>query len=83
MGRVLVAKGLTYGSNCFVTFVTSGSGHLVGEGSRVNSKEGDEVAAEQRELETHLSHVVRVHRQRLREKGLGDICKDFKVVHLR
>ena len=49
----------------------------MGEGSRVNSEEGDEVAAEERELETHLSHVVRVHRQRLRECGLGDIFIDF------
>ena len=49
----------------------------MGEGSRVNSEEGDEVAAEERELETHLSHVVRVHRQRLRESGLGDVFIDF------
>ena len=55
----------------------------MGEGSRVNSKEGDEVATKKRELETHLGHVVRVHGQRLGESGLGDICRDFKVVHLR
>ena len=33
-------------SICFVTWVISGSAHLMGEGSRVNSKEGDEVATE-------------------------------------
>ena len=38
---------------------------LVGEWSRVDSEQGDEVAAEERELEAHLGHVVRVHRQRL------------------
>ena len=39
--------------------------NLMCEGSWVNSEEGDEVAAEEGELEADLGHVVRVHRQRL------------------
>ena len=42
--------------------------NLMCEWSRVNSEEGDEVAAEERELEADLGHVVRVHRQRLNKR---------------
>ena len=37
--------------------------NLMCEWSRVNSEECDEVAAEERELEADLGHVVRVHWQ--------------------
>ena len=41
--------------------------NLMCEWARVYGEEGDEVAAEEGELEAHLGNVVRVHRQRLRK----------------
>ena len=41
--------------------------NLMCEWARVYGEEGDEVAAEEGELEAHLGNIVRVHRQRLRK----------------
>ena len=41
--------------------------NLMCEWARVYGEEGDEVAAEEGELEAHLGNVVRVHRQSLRK----------------
>ena len=56
----------------------------MGEWSRVDSEEGDEVAAEEGELEADLGHVVRVHRQRLGKTRDGEENIDVKGnVYLR
>ena len=41
--------------------------NLMCEWARVYGEEGDEVAAEEGELEAHLGNIVRVHRQSLRK----------------